>query len=241
MTRKNSASTEQAARDEQAHTLSKEEWHELVQATVDEALVEEARTGSMPSLAVIFMDANYFKEVNDTLGHEVGDQIIDELKFLIGDAIRSVEKETEEGRPPDFMSVSPSQKEERYFPGHIGGDEYAILALTDDAGAKVVVDRLRSVINGYLGNPENAALRELDVNMAMGVAVLQPRMTATDLLTAADQEMYEDKLRQLQDLDEEGWRMLERMFEDLAEHKIRFRDLGKYALLLARRKANLAE
>ncbi len=120
------------------------------------------------SFAIIFIDVNNFKTINDTLGHEEGDRV---LKF-----IAEVLKET--CRKTDIAA--------RY-----GGDEFIILLMHQERnGALGLVLRIKKMILEKIKNKTIST----KITIAAGVAVYPVDGTETkDLLKIADEEMYRDK------------------------------------------------
>jgi diguanylate cyclase (GGDEF)-like protein len=119
-------------------------------------------------LALIMIDIDSFKELNDKFGHQAGDAALAEL----GKAVR------ESLRREDMAA--------RY-----GGDEIAIiLPETKPRGALMVVQRLLAAVRGrafsYEGKP-------LPVAVSAGVAPFRPEMTITQLVGAADEALYRAK------------------------------------------------
>jgi len=210
--------------------LDKAAWHEEVERAVKEAQVNDS------PLSVIFIDVNHFKEVNDNLGHTAGDEVIAEIRKLLTQQLRhSV------SRPAGQRDiVSLSEADDSFQAGHIGGDEFAILCKTDDVGVKLIERRVRKSFDEYMTS-QDVSLRDLDIDLAIGVSILQPGMTHEQLLSLADYEMYEDKLRQLPPLTDEQKDVIVRMQEEFDRLGLRLRDIGKYALVLSRQRADLAE
>ncbi|MDH4335004.1 MAG: diguanylate cyclase, partial [Chloroflexota bacterium] len=129
-----------------------------------------ARTGRRAnSVAVLFMDLDDFKTVNDGMGHGAGD----ELLVAVGDAV--------------LASVRPMDTAAR-----LGGDEFAILLEDeDDAGAAVAVAER---ILGALTKPIRIQGREVVIGASIGIArPLSGRDTAPDILRNADSAMYAAK------------------------------------------------
>ncbi|MCW2605988.1 MAG: diguanylate cyclase/phosphodiesterase [Frankiales bacterium] len=125
-----------------------------------EALAGQERT------ALVLFDLDRFKEVNDTLGHHVGDALLRVVSQRLSDAVR----------PCDTVA-------------RLGGDEFALVlpGVRDVAGALQTAERLRAVLT-------EAVLLEgllVDVGASVGVAVSpEDGTTLDDLLQHADVAMY---------------------------------------------------
>jgi diguanylate cyclase (GGDEF)-like protein len=134
---------------------------------VDHALAARDRTQRM--VAVLFCDLDDFKEVNDSLGHSVGDQVLVAVADRLRGCVRSADT-----------------------PGRLGGDEFAIL-LEDLAGrqdADATADRIRNALEP----PVVADGVEVSVQASIGVAIADERIRSTDeLLREADLAMYATK------------------------------------------------
>lgn len=116
-------------------------------------------------LAVLYLDLDNFKSVNDTHGHQTGDAVL----RLVADAIRRTV------RQPDLV-------------GRMGGDEFAILMPeTDSAEADAVAQRLaQNIANAFRGSPT--------VTASIGVvSCADTKVDSDDVLRSADQAMYEAK------------------------------------------------
>jgi GGDEF domain-containing protein len=214
--------------------LDKVSWHSRLVSEVQAAQRDER------SLAVLFVDVNYFKDVNDILGHEAGDKVIADIRHILEKNLRiSSSRPSEE---QDVVAVSEVQPLDdladvtdiEYTAGHIGGDEFAIMCRTDEKGAQAIVQRLRDEFNTYLEDPSNANLANLDISLAVGVSVLQPNMTSAELLRLADSDMYRDKLLHLPSLSDEQKSVVIELQAKLEDHNIRLRDVGKYLLMLSK-------
>ncbi len=133
----------------------------------DEAMTQAQRYER--PLSVILFDIDHFKHINDTYGHNAGDEV---LKSVVG-AISGVL------RKPDV------------FCRH-GGEEFSILLPESDAvGASRLAERIRSVVEDRTVRIEG---KEEQVTISVGVAVLSPRdEDFGDLITRADDALYSAK------------------------------------------------
>ncbi|MGF1471948.1 MAG: putative bifunctional diguanylate cyclase/phosphodiesterase [Rubrobacteraceae bacterium] len=120
-------------------------------------------------MAVLFMDVDNFKIINDSLGHEVGDKLL----IRVGNRIRSCV------RPEDTVA-------------RLGGDEFTVLLenLADVSGAIDVAERIAE----RLRKPFDLSGREISVELSTGIALSGPGDTRpVDLLRDADVAMYQAK------------------------------------------------
>lgn len=135
-----------------------------------EILFEGARATAMP-LSCLVLDIDFFKKVNDSHGHSIGDRVIQEVARALTDVSRS----------SDLVC--------RY-----GGEEFCVVVPGMDARQAVVVaERMRRRIERDCG----AAVREvtgLKVTVSVGVATLVPTVnTPLELVDFADQALYRAK------------------------------------------------
>lgn len=123
------------------------------------------------SLALVMMDIDYFKPVNDTYGHMVGDQILRQLALLLNHHLRRVS---------DVLC-------------RFGGEEFAlILPNTDQAGAVTFARKLSQVVREHQFKTDAGPLT---ITLSMGVAVAEvgDYSIAEQLLAAADKALYDAK------------------------------------------------
>lgn len=121
-------------------------------------------------MALIFLDLNGFKIINDTHGHETGDEVL----RIIAQRLRN--------------SLRPGEAVAR-----LGGDEFAVLLDTgDQAAARAIAARLKEAIVRPISVGENTAL----VTTSLGIAFFPEDGSSFEALSAsADRRMYEDKAR----------------------------------------------
>jgi diguanylate cyclase (GGDEF)-like protein len=146
--------------------------------------------------AVGLVDITSFKWYNDTLGHALGDKIIDRVARLLREQIRSVDLIAQERR-----DARSSQELHARF----GGDEFCFLIpdLDDFRAAWVIGERFREAVERYDWTLEDERLAEKPVTVDVGVVCLllgdvnerRPiaRQLAHELLNQADRLMYEAK------------------------------------------------
>ena len=119
--------------------------------------------------AVFFIDLNGFKEVNDTYGHQIGDELL----------VAVARRLTEQLRPGDSLA-------------RLGGDEFLILCedLENPAQAEPIAVRL----NSELTRPFVLSSAEVNVTASIGVGFTSPDIDAPEeLLNSADLAMYRAK------------------------------------------------
>jgi two-component system cell cycle response regulator len=134
-----------------------------------ETLVEQAATRSKP-LAVLVLDIDYFKSVNDSHGHDAGDDVLREFAIRIRKSIRGID-----------------------LACRFGGEEFVvIMPETDIAVATMVAERLRRRIASE-PFPIQQGKRSLEVTISIGIAALGPQDNAAAVLKRADQALYRAK------------------------------------------------
>lgn len=119
-------------------------------------------------IAVLFIDLDGFKPVNDSLGHDAGD----ELLVGVGRRLRECM------RPTDTVA-------------RLGGDEFTVLL----EGVAQVSDAIRAAERAMeaLHPPLSAGGHEVFITVSIGIALGVPGQEASDLLRAGDAAMYEAK------------------------------------------------
>ncbi len=140
---------------------------------VMDALSREIRRASRTRqpLAVIMLDVDRFKQLNDSLGHQGGDKVLTEIGRRMIDA----------GRAVDWL-------------GRYGGEEFiAVLASTEQASALLAAERLRAAVSAL---PIATGRTTRTVTLSAGVATYEggPEWpTVEQLVGAADAALYRAK------------------------------------------------
>lgn len=134
-----------------------------------ELAVDRVRCGAAPGVALLFIDLDNFKEVNDVHGHQAGDQLLVAVADRLRAAVRSA----------DFVS-------------RIGGDEFVILLEGDPSaiGRSVV-----AAIERTLAEPVvlDAVAASSVASIGLATARSGQDVTAAELLSMADAAMYDRK------------------------------------------------
>lgn len=139
----------------------------LFHAQLSDALARGQRSGS--GVAVLFIDLDGFKNINDSLGHATGDQLLKDLAARLRNAVREGDKI-----------------------GRLGGDEFAIIQFGNDQprDSAALAARLIEVI----GAPYGIDNHRLVVGASIGIAIADADyQDAAQLLRAADLAMYRAK------------------------------------------------
>jgi diguanylate cyclase (GGDEF)-like protein len=132
--------------------------------------VERARRFNTP-LALVMLDLDHFKQINDEYGHMQGDEVLE----LVADVLRDFSRDID-------------------APARYGGEELAvILPQTDARGAALLAERMREAVEG-LEVPRVDGRGSLRLRASFGVAALPESATARDdLIAAADAALYRAK------------------------------------------------
>jgi diguanylate cyclase (GGDEF)-like protein len=134
---------------------------------LEQALAGARRNGKC--VAVLFLDIDRFKSINDTLGHGVGDQILQEVARRLCQTVRSSDTAA-----------------------HLAGDEFTVIL--SEISKAVDAAKVVQNITEALGRPFELENRELDVTASIGVAVFpDDGEDAETLINNADTAMYQAK------------------------------------------------
>ena len=132
-------------------------------------LVEQASSRGKP-LTVLVLDIDYFKSINDSWGHDAGDDVLREFALRIKKSIRGIDLAC------------------RY-----GGEEFVVvMPETDMAVATMVAERLRRRIASE-PFPIQQGARTIEVTISIGIAALGRDEDAATVVKRADQALYRAK------------------------------------------------
>ncbi|HET7677198.1 MAG TPA: EAL domain-containing protein [Candidatus Limnocylindrales bacterium] len=136
---------------------------------VEHALATLSRSDD--EVAVLFLDLDDFKTINDSLGHAAGDELLKAVAARLGESLRS----------SDTVA-------------RLGGDEFAVMLV--GATARTEAERTARRLLGILRNPFAVAGRSVVMSASIGIALAdRPGTRAADLLRDADAAMYRAKSR----------------------------------------------
>jgi diguanylate cyclase (GGDEF)-like protein len=135
-----------------------------------EQMLKRSKRDSDIGCAVLFIDLDGFKMVNDSLSHAVGDLLLVAVSRRFAELLR----------PGDTVA-------------RLGGDEFAVLldSVVTPADATGVAER----VHNALDRPFNVAGHELFVRASIGISLRSPGVSAHDMVRNADIAMYDVKRR----------------------------------------------
>ena len=143
---------------------------------LDSSIDSAHRNGFL--FAVLFVDLDRFKLINDSLGHATGDQLLLEIATLLRTSVRSCEQVDGAGLP---------------VVARLGGDEFAILlpGIRRPGDAEAVAERILK----QLICPFQICGRQVFASVSIGIAFSSSGQTPEELLRNADTAMYHAKTR----------------------------------------------
>ena len=133
-----------------------------------EAVIEEVRAGSSPA-AVFYIDLDHFKDVNDTLGHPVGDELIRNVTLRLSHTLRG----------DDLVA-------------RLGGDEFAVISSIGDDSVKMTAVAQRII--AAICAPYTISGQNIIIGASIGIAVIDNNCAGSaDIMRYADMALYRAK------------------------------------------------
>ncbi|MGL4289307.1 MAG: diguanylate cyclase, partial [Phreatobacter sp.] len=133
-------------------------------------LVEQAAMRGKP-LSVLILDIDFFKSVNDTYGHDAGDEVLREFAARVRKNVRGID-----------------------LACRLGGEEFVVIMPDTDAGvASIVAERIRARVAGE-PFPIQKGARAIDITVSIGMAQRRSNDDGADVvIKRADQALYRAK------------------------------------------------
>jgi len=132
---------------------------------LDSRLAEMIKNDSV--FSVIMLDIDHFKKVNDTYGHQAGDEVLKHFAKTIAKTVR----------PGDLVA--------RY-----GGEEFSVVCLSDVQNARKVAERIREAVEA---TPIQTCAGTIKITASQGVAQRRQDDTADSIVHRADGFLYQAK------------------------------------------------
>lgn len=150
---------------------NKKFFYEIMPQVMDRASVNPEQN----PVSLIIMDGDHFKSINDTYGHQVGDQMLQDLAKTVRSCVRTQESIEKLSTPGDYLI-------------RFGGEEFVIVMENTDAKRAIAIaERIRSTIEAKSDWPAGIAKWTL----SMGIATFpQDGKTADELFQKADTAVY---------------------------------------------------
>jgi len=143
------------------------------------AMVEDELHTGNTSKAILFIDLDRFKWVNDSLGHDAGDELLQ----LVSESLKSVLQEA---------SVNVNKPCSINIPGRMGGDEFVVLLQGTES--VVQVEEIANRIVDVISQPIALKEAEVEIGASIGIASYpQDSTNLNELLKFADLAMYRAK------------------------------------------------
>lgn len=131
---------------------------------LEQSIKKSQRNGT--KVGLLFLDLDRFKEINDTLGHAVGDELLKEAALRLNECVRQ----------SDTVA-------------RLGGDEFTVLV--DDVRETRDIERLTKKILGRITEPFHLGVETVFISTSIGVTFYPDDARQADvLLNNADQAMY---------------------------------------------------
>jgi diguanylate cyclase len=153
-----------AATDGLTSCLNRRAFTAMVEGYLQKVSRDEARNEG----ALLVIDVDHFKEVNDRFGHHLGDEVLQLIARSIKGAVREID-----------------------LVGRIGGEEFGVfMPGIDKTKIAPLAERIRLAINDATFNPDGESYR---LSASIGGAAIDRQPTFSELYREADQQLYSAK------------------------------------------------
>jgi len=171
---------------------------------VDELTLAVRRTGTAHQpIAVLYLDLDRFKDINDTLGHAAGDEVLQRVARRLSETIAGY---------PDAVGA------------RLAGDEFIVMSPVAD---QAVAERLAQLLHVAIGVPMSIDDRTVVARASIGIALTSsPADDAEDLLRRADAAMYHAKHRTRR-----AWAVYDEMLDALTAGRLAIEEDLRTALV----------
>ena len=171
---------------------------------VDELTLAVRRTGTAHRpIAVLYLDLDRFKDINDTLGHAAGDEVLQTVAGRLSETITTY---------PDAVGA------------RLAGDEFVVVAPVADQAA---AEHLAQLLHVAIGVPMSVADRTVVARSSIGIALTTSSADdAEDLLRRADAAMYHAKHRTRR-----AWAVYDEMLDALTAGRLAIEEDLRTALV----------
>lgn len=142
-----------------------------------ERCIERAKRNDDFVYAVLFLDLDNFKGINDNFGHAMGDYLLVEVGRRLKSCLRSVDT---------------SMRPDADTPARLGGDEFVLLL--EDVGSAADMRKVADRILERMSEPVSIAGHDITISASLGCAMGSPdHLVADDALRDADAALYQAK------------------------------------------------
>ncbi len=156
----------------------------LFRERLGHAMARARRSGA--GMALMFLDLDNFKDVNDTLGHAVGDELLRIVAERLGEGLHQAYTTRYTAR------VGAAEAGTSFTIARLGGDEFTVIA--ESLASRRDAESLAQDILGTLAQPVLLGEHELPVSASIGIAMLERHNLDLDgLVRNADLAMYRAK------------------------------------------------
>ena len=185
--------TQSATAQKEIHDLA---YYDLVTGLPNRAQLRESLTHTLKmsertnsAFALLFLDLDHFKQVNDTLGHDAGDDLLQQVSKRLSSVLRDSDVL---GKPESLDDSDTDEAGSKDTVARIGGDEFVVLL--GDINRAEDAARVATRIGESIGEPYTISGIEVAVTTTIGISVYPADgRDAETLMKHADVAMYHAK------------------------------------------------